>query len=99
MADQQASSSTITADADAAAAAAEAAAVAEEVRAVAAAVDADEGGGGAFAGERLDDMTNIDIIRWVAVVQSEVHAYGACKLSTHAVDMRADLDARPPLLA
>lgn len=44
----------------AAAAAAEAAAVAEEVRAVAAAVDADTG---TFAGERLDDMTNIDIIR------------------------------------
>lgn len=45
----------------AAAAAAEAAAVAEEVRAVAAAVDADMAG--TFAGERLDDMTNIDIVR------------------------------------
>lgn len=48
-------------DAAAAAAAAEAAAVAEEVRAVQAAVDAEAG---VFAGERLDDMTNIDIIRW-----------------------------------
>jgi hypothetical protein len=54
-----------TADAAAAAAAADAAAVAEEVRAVQAAVDAEAGG--AFAGEQLDDMTNIDIIRraWI----------------------------------
>lgn len=65
MADAGPGSAVAVADdaAAAAAAAAEAAAVAEEVRAVAAAADAESGGPGVFAGERLDDMTNIDIVR------------------------------------
>ncbi|GBF98743.1 ubiquitin thioesterase otubain-like [Raphidocelis subcapitata] len=67
MADSASGSAVAAAVADgaaaAAAAAAEAAAVAEEVRAVAAAADAEAGGPGVFSGERLDDMTNIDIVR------------------------------------
>jgi hypothetical protein len=74
------------------AAAAEAAAVAEEVRAVQAAVDADTG---AFAGERLDDMTNIDIIRLVTAEGCLVPWHA---LSTHDLSGTSQRHGRPGML-
>ncbi|KIZ06062.1 ubiquitin thioesterase protein OTUB1 [Monoraphidium neglectum] len=75
------------------AAAAEAAAVAEEVRAVQAAVDADTG---AFAGERLDDMTNIDIIRLVTAEGCLGAAAGAAHApATTVTSLRHDYRSYP----